>query len=582
MSRNSVAERHALTSKVPVSDAVRAHRQAKELRRLEKAELHKLAVLRLARKRAAAKRRAQKALMPDVIAVEDTIEVDAATKELAQRELSRRRLIEFIQEFHPRYKAGWVHHDICRRLEQFIKDVAAGLSPRLMILMPPRHGKSQIASKMLPPWTLGHYPYFEIIACSYNVSLALEFSREARSIVRSDRFETLFPKTRIDDSAQGAEAWKLLSPSGVGAGGYVAAGIGGPITGKGAHILIIDDPIKNAEEAESAEQRQKIWDWYRSTAYTRLAPGGGVLVIQTWWHDDDLAGRLQEEMKADPEADKFEIVKYAAVALEDEAYRMAGEPLHPERYTLEALERIKRTIGNRYWAALYQQDPVPDEGAYFTKDMIVRRAGGLETQNMHIYQAWDFALGEKTQNDWNVGITVGLDYTDTAHVLEIRRFKTKDLDRTATEILDMYEAWRAPGVIVVGVENGKEWKGMQGYLRKRMQERRKYPTFEELQPLTDKQARARPLQGRMQQHKVTLPRQDRPEVEALIKELLRFPSGVHDDCVDALAWLISLVVNRPPPKPPRLIEGRKREPTLAEKIRKLAHKRGSRGGFMKG
>lgn len=552
---------------------VEKHRQEKEVKRLMKIELKKLAKARLQMRKQRAKQKAQQALMPQY-KVADEIEVDPVVKELAQRELARRRLIEFIQEFHPRYKAGWVHHDICRRLEKFAEDVANGLSPRLMILMPPRHGKSQIASKLFPAWLLGHNPYFEVIACSYNVSLAIDFSREVRDVVRSDRYGVLFPGTKINPEAQGAEAWRLLSPTGVGTGGYVAAGIGGAINGKGAHVLIIDDPIKNAEEADSAEHRQKIWDWYGSTAYTRLAPGGGVLVIQTWWHDDDLAGRLQEVMKTNPEADQYVIVKYPAIAIEDEEYRIKGEALHPERYDLTALARYKNTMAPRHWAALYQQDPVPDEGAYFTKGMIAKRQGGLDTSRMHIYQAWDFAISDKKQNDWNVGVTVGLDYNDTVHVLEVVRFKTTDAGKIVNEMLDMFERYQQAQVL--GVEDGQIWRTLQTLLSKRMTERRLYPTIEVLKPLTDKMVRARPLQGRMQQGKVLFP-PSAHWMEPLEKEFLRFPAGVHDDMVDALAWAVTLVIGKAPPKPPKF-KSKLDEKTMADRIRELG--RAGSGGHM--
>lgn len=556
-SKTLTAERKTL------EEGLAEHVAHKEAVRRRREELKKIARDNRKNKKAKKRAAAREVLIPTVET--GAVDVTPAQQELAQRELARRRLIEFIKEFHPRYLAGWVHHDICHRLEQFVKDVAAGKNPRLMILMPPRHGKSQIASKMLPPWVLGHYPWFEIIACSYNVSLALEFSREARGMVRADRYNILFPNTQIDPDYQGAEAWKLLSKTGVGAGGYVAAGIGGPITGKGAHILIIDDPIKNAEEAGSLEHRQKIWDWYRSTAYTRLAPGGGVLVIQTWWHDDDLAGRLQEEMKQDPEADKFEVIKYPAIAIEDEAFRAEGDPLHPERYDLEQLLKIKRTVGPRYWAALYQQDPVPDDGAYFTKDKFVYRTEGLDLKNLYIYQAWDFAISEKRDNDWTVGVTIGVDYEDNAHVIEVRRFKTTDSSKIVDQILDMYAAYDR--VQVVAAEDGQIWRTMQALLKKRCTERRVYPHIEVQKPLTDKMVRARPLQGRMELGKVTFPKNAR-WMETLERELLRFPSGIHDDQVDALAWAVTCIIGRsPPPKP--VWRGRKPEKTMQEQLRAL-------------
>lgn len=559
---------------VKLADQVEQHRQEREIQRQMRAQLKAIARKRIGERKRTRTVARQRKLIPEV--VPESIDVTPEIKELASRELSRRRLIEFIKEFHPRYKAGWVHHDICRRLEKFLADVDAGLSPRLMLLMPPRHGKSEIASKNFPAWGLGHFPHFEFIACSYNVSLALDFSRAARALMRTDRYGTLFSGAVIDPEAQGAEAWRL---TGIGAGGYVAAGIGGPITGKGAHVLIIDDPIKNAEEAESIDQRQKIWDWYRSTAYTRLAPGGGVLVIQTQWHDDDLAGRLQAEMKDDPEADRFEIVKYPAIAVDDEEYRMAGDALHPERYNVEALLKIKRTIGLRYWAALYQQDPVPDEGAYFSKDMFLYRTENVDLSQMHIYQAWDWAISEKRQNDFNVGVTVGLDYKDNLHVIEVRRFKTADAGRIIDQVLDMHQlydkrAHGGGGVQAVGAEDGQIWRTMQALLKKRMTERRIYPSFEVQKPLTDKMVRARPLQGRMQHQKVTFPRAA-PWLEALIREFLRFPAGLHDDHIDALAWAVTLVIGKAPPVP-KVYRGPKREKTVAERVKDLTRGGGNR------
>ena len=215
-----------------------------------------------------------------------------------------------------------MHEDICRRLERFSQQVEDGLSPRLMLLMPPRHGKSELASRMFPSWHLGRFPDHEFIACSYNVSLAMSFSRKVKEVMSDPVYQGIF-ETRLHPDFQAAEEWAISGHR----GGYVAAGVGGGITGKGAHVLTIDDPIKNAEEAASADLREKLWEWYTSTAYTRLAPGGGVLIIQTWWHDDDLAGRVQQAMNDDPEADQFEVVKYPAIAEADEWLDLATQEL---------------------------------------------------------------------------------------------------------------------------------------------------------------------------------------------------------------------------------------------------------------
>jgi hypothetical protein len=198
-----------------------------------------------------------------------------AKREVASRILARRRLLPFVQRMNTRYDAGWVHEDICARLEKFSDDVAAGKSPRLMLLLPPRHGKSELASKNFPAWHLGRHPHHEFIACSYNLSLALGFSRKVKQIIDDPAYHGVF-ETRVDGNNSSMEEWGIAGNT----GGYVAAGIGGPITGKGAHVLVIDDPVKNAEEADSADGREKTWEWYLSTAYTRLAPGGCGGIVQ--------------------------------------------------------------------------------------------------------------------------------------------------------------------------------------------------------------------------------------------------------------------------------------------------------------
>jgi predicted phage terminase large subunit-like protein len=519
-------------------------------------------------------------------------EVLAAQKEMAARVLCKRRLIPFTQRINPKYEAGWAHQDIAHRLEKFSEDVVKGLSPRLMLLMPPRAGKSELGSRMFPAWHLGRHPDHEIISCSYNVSLAMSFSRKVKEVLEDPSYQSVFP-TRLNPNHQSAEEWGIDGTR----GGYVAAGVGGGITGKGCHILLIDDPLKNAEEADSAETREKIWDWYGSTAYTRLSPGGGVLVIQTWWHDDDLAGRLQTAMASDPDADQFEVVKYPAVAEQDEwvdmhtdeiiriasqapdffdpdpasaplaqaqatenaraqgydtsclrFLRPKGQALHPERYDRIKLNRIRKTIPTRFWSALYQQNPVPDDGAYFLKEHF-KRGPVPSVSRSNVFIAFDFAISEKKQNDYTVG-SVGLqDEDDVLHVAEVMRFRSGDALFIVDSILGLCRRWYSSN-LVLGFEDGQIYKTMAVLLKKRMQEERFYPSIAVLQPVTDKMARARPLQGRLQQGMVSF--NDTGEwYDVVRQEMLRFPAGAHDDCVDSLAWMTQLCVNRAPPRKPK-------------------------------
>ena len=458
--------------------------------------------------------------------------------------------------------------DICRRLEKFSDDVAKGLSPRLMLLMPPRSGKSELCSRSFPAWHLGRNPRHEVIACSYNVSLAMTFSKKVKEVLQDPVYHPVFD-IRLDPNNQSAEEWALdRSANRDHAGGYVAAGVGGGITGKGAHLLIIDDPLKNAEEADSADTREKLWDWYGSTAYTRLAPGGGVLVVQTWWHDDDLAGRLQNAMVANPDADRFVVVKYPAISEEDEyldydtdliargtpptngrLLRLKGEALHPQRYDLTKLNQIKRTISPRFWSALYQQNPVPDDGAYFTKETFRRGPTPPDISRCNVYIAWDFAISTKNHNDYTVG-TVGLqDDDDVLHIAEVVRFKSGDGMFICDAILNLSKRWYTPGQ-QLGFEDGQIYRAIEALLKKRMRERSQYPAIQVLKPISDKMARARPLQGRMQQGMVSF--NDHADwYDAARAEMLRFPAGVHDDIVDSISWMTQMAIGREAPRKPK-------------------------------
>ena len=451
-----------------------------------------------------------------------------AEQELAKRILSRKRLLPFVERFNPDYLAGWVHKDICQRLEKFSEQVANKESPRLMLFMPPRHGKSTLASVAFPAWHLGRHPDHEFISCSYSGSLAMSFSRKVRQLLREPVYKNVFEKSRLDKDSQSIESWQTTQ-----GGGYVAAGVGGGITGKGANVLVIDDPVKNREDAESDNNREATWDWYTSTAYTRLSPGGGILVILTRWHDDDLAGRLLKQ--AEDGADQWEVIRYPAIAEIDENFRKQGESLHPERYNVDALEQIRKAIGPRDWSALYQQNPVSDEGDYFSRDMIrYYEYDEIDTAELNYYCAWDLAIGQRDRNDYSVGIVVGVDEYDNLYVVDVVRGKYDGFE-LVEQILDLYETWR-PGI--VGIERGHIEMALGPFLQKRTRERGLSEAyFKDLKVgRRDKEARARAIQGRMQQGMVYFPK-DAVWTGTMVAELLRFPNGAHDDQVDALAWI---------------------------------------------
>lgn len=487
-----------------------------------------------------------------------------ALRELAHRELMKRDLMYYIKATHPRYLPGWVHVDIAQRIQRFVEDVVAQKSPRLMLLVPPRGGKSEIASVRAPAWTLGNYPHLEIMNLGYNLDLPLDFSRQVRDQLNNKYYQKVFPDTQINPNNRGAESWKTTKR-----GGLTVAGVGGPITGKGADILIVDDPIKNMEEADSFIIREKLEQWFFSTAYSRLAPGGGVLLIQTWWHFDDLAGRLLQRME-DKRGDDYEVIRYPAIAEEyeyrDEAsreimreaepiedhedlglelLREPGEALHPERFPIHELERIKLNQPERIWSALYQQSPVPDTGSYFTEDQIKLINTLPSPVGRTIVTTWDFAIGLKQHNDWTVGVTTCLDESHRQTILEVKRFRGGAFE-IVRNMCETAEKWsRVAGSYTLGVEDGQLWKALQDTFKKESQERDLHLEVEELKPLTDKAVRARPLQGRMEKGMIYFPR-GATWLAVARKEMLQFPAGIHDDFVDALAWNVRVALTKVP------------------------------------
>lgn len=271
-------------------------------------------------------------------------------------ELGRRHPTFFTRLMRRRYQTAELHWKIGTALKQ----VEAGEIDRLMIRMPPRHGKSTIASLAFPAWYLGRNPDKRIIAASYGDNLARGFGRGARNLIRQPAYQDLFPNMSVATDSSAANSWDIAEHD----GGYIGTTIGGSITGMGAHVLLIDDPVKGREEAESETIREKTWDWYTNDAYTRLEEGGAIVVIMTPWHEDDLSGRLIAEQVNG--GDIWTVLDLPALDANEQA-------LWPEKYDAEALKRIRRTIGAYAFEALYQQHPSPPGGGVFKRDWFNRR-----------------------------------------------------------------------------------------------------------------------------------------------------------------------------------------------------------------
>jgi len=245
-------------------------------------------------------------------------------------------------------------------LGEHLVRVANGEILRLIIQMPPRHSKSLTVTVRFPGWWLGKNPDKRVVLAAHTASLAQTFSRQVRN-----EFESFAPEVwglRIADDSASVERWSVKGRQ----GGMVAVGVGGPLTGQGADLLLVDDAVKDFEEAQSRTAKESVWDWYRSVARTRLHPGGAIIVIMTRWSEDDLTGRLISEAKAGGE--QWTVLSLPAIAEEgDPLGRDVGEALWPQRFSHEELMAIKAAVGSHVWNSLYQQHPTRQEGAVFQR-----------------------------------------------------------------------------------------------------------------------------------------------------------------------------------------------------------------------
>lgn len=421
-------------------------------------------------------------------------------------QLSRRRARESLIDFAPQivfdYQAAPHHSLICDRLEA----VERGDIDRLMIAMPPRHGKSQLASRLFPAWCLGRNPRTQIIAASYNSDLANDFGRDVRNIVGSPEFASIFPDVSLSVDSKAAN--RMNTNRG---GTYIAAGVGTAVTGRGAKIALIDDPFKDRAEADSERIRESVWAWYQSTLYTRLMPGGAVVVINTRWHEDDLSGRLLNGN------DKWELLELPAI-------NPQGEALWPDWYDVPALERIKANIGPREWSALYQQKPQPDEGTFFQRDWL--KEWTEQPKHLNIYGSSDYAVTDDG-GDYTVHSVWGVDAQTNVYRLAQWRGQTS-ADKWIDEKLALIKRWKP---LAWFGEAGVIQKAVEPMLRRRMIETKTMCRLEWVSSIHDKATRARGFQARAAMGKVFF------EPGADVSEFLAFPAGKYDDQVDTASLI---------------------------------------------
>ncbi len=380
---------------------------------------------------------------------------------------------------------------------------------RLMLLLPPRHGKTELASRRYPPWNLGRNPHRQIIAASATETFATDVGREVRNIVKTEEFAQIFPGVTLAADSAAAGRWHTNM-----GGVFAAVGVGSQILGKGADDFVIDDPFATMEDAQSETQRRRVIEWYQGSVYNRLQPGGTIVLINHRMHEDDLSGYLIDRQNFD--GDKWEIVELPAISAE-------GEALWPQAYPLEALLRIKANTLPRFWSGLYQQNPQPDEGSFFQRAWFTE---WTQKPKLNVYGTSDYAVTD-SGGDFTVHRIWGVDSEDNLYRLDGWRGQTSS-DVWIEEKIDLIAKWKP---LAWFGEGGVIQKAIEPMLTRRMRERKIFCRMEWLPSIHDKPTRARGFQARAAMGKVKM------ETGADLSEFLTFPAGKYDDEVDTASLI---------------------------------------------
>ena len=435
-------------------------------------------------------------------------------EKLKNRELIQKRFMKFVEAVWPSFIGGR-HHD---RMAAAFERVARGECKRLIINMPPRHTKSEFASYLLPAWFLGQYPGKKVIQTSHTAELAVGFGRKVRNLVDTETFQDIFPDLHLQSDSKAAGRWNTSK-----GGDYFAIGVGGAVTGKGADILIIDDPHSEQEAAMAAsnpEVYDKVYEWYTSGPRQRLQPGGAIVIVMTRWAQRDLTGQVIKSA-AQRGGEEWEVIEFPAIL-------PSGKPLWPEFWSMEELSALQEELPNSKWQAQYQQNPVGNESAIVKRDWWQWWEKDDPPSCEYILQTWDTAFEKNQRADYSACTTWGV-FTNaedgTANLILLDTYKKRvewvELKRDA---LAQYKMWEPDGLLIEKKATGApliyELRSMgipvQEYTPSRGQ---------------DKIARLNSVSDIIASGKVWVPRTR--WAEELVDEVAAFPSGEHDDLVDA-------------------------------------------------
>lgn len=493
-------------------------------------------------------------------------EVQTAVKADLKSQLRAERYFrDFCGYVDPKHPVDAAHMRVLtKKLQQVAEYILSGGKrgiPRLMIFMPPRYWKSQTASRKLPAWLLGRNPELRVIITSYGADLATTHSKGARDLVQSEKYAAIFGNLAateepvvLDPESKASAKWDIAGHM----GGMQATGVGGGVTGFGANLFIIDDPVKGRKEVSSEKQRKDDYEWYRSTAFTRVEKNGAILLIMTRWDQDDLAGMLLQKMISDPEADQWEVVMMPAIALEESQYprdeaefrenllrgiyipmggdqlgRRPGEALWPERDGLEALQKKSVDMDDFEFTAQFQQTPRLAVGNFFDDEdfRIVDKA----PEGLRWFRYIDLALGKSETSDFNATIAVGMAENGDLYLRDLLKIRNLEefLPACKALMLDDIEKGTIWGVEEVAFQAlvTREFLGDPGLAN--------IPILG-IKPEGDKVSRAQSWRMRAKQGKVKLVRA--PWNLSFIRTAAAFgPNARFDDEIDSVSGGMQLI-----------------------------------------